>query len=69
MDFVGEEILTRKKTIFELEDVEKCEQRADCIKSSNGQNHPTTKWYVTLKDGQELLINVGVYNEIKKYKK
>lgn len=69
MNFVGEERLTRKKIIFELEDVEKCETRIEYVKARNGENLPMTKWYAILKSGEELLLNISAYNEIMKYKK
>lgn len=69
MSFVGEKRISKKKVIFELENVEKCEKRLEVDKDGRGNNYETTRFYAILKTGEELLINIKVYNDILKYKK
>lgn len=68
MNFVGEMRISKKRVIFELENVEKCEERVELIKDGRGNIQETTKFYVTLKTGEELLINIKDYKDILKYK-
>lgn len=68
MNFVGEMRISKKRVIFELENVKKCEERVELIKDGRRNIQETTKFYVTLKTGEELLINIKDYKDILKYK-
>lgn len=63
------EISKRKKIFFELEDVKNCEERKKFNEDGRGNGLETVNYYAILKTGEELLLNIGVYNEIMKHKK
>lgn len=64
MSFIGTHIVTKGKIIFEIEDVESCEQKLDVFKSPRGQNISISQPHVFLKSGEELIVKNAVYDEI-----